>query len=201
MRIYPLNESIIDNNIDISNEVICSICIENITNNNILLPCNHTFHITCILKWATFQISRKRETTCPLCKDVYEFSILAKKIVAYHIQTIKDIINQLKFVLEKGQLSRLGRRRITKLKNNYNKVLIILETEKIPLSSSFLYGEIVPLPNDIITLIAQIKLELEKHDKYNQQLSKKKYYLCKIKFDRFKNLNKFKNFYNLYFKI
>ena len=43
--------------------MICSICLDDITNNNItiLKECNHTFHKECIDKW-------KHHNTCPYCR-------------------------------------------------------------------------------------------------------------------------------------
>ena len=37
-------------------EDLCSICIENIIDNNISLPCEHIFHIACILRYEPFEL-------------------------------------------------------------------------------------------------------------------------------------------------
>jgi hypothetical protein len=44
----------------------CSICFENINNNNVkYLPCFHSFHSSCINKW----IDKKKNPKCPLCRS------------------------------------------------------------------------------------------------------------------------------------
>jgi hypothetical protein len=49
------------NNVD----EICSICLDNINNNNIsITKCNHKFHLTCL--FTSLNISNK----CPLCREV-----------------------------------------------------------------------------------------------------------------------------------
>jgi hypothetical protein len=40
----------------------CSICLENIENDSIVLSCNHSFHKTCIENWFL------RDRTCPMCR-------------------------------------------------------------------------------------------------------------------------------------
>ena len=43
----------------------CSICLESNEKDNCFgkLPCNHIFHITCILQWGY-----KNNKTCPICR-------------------------------------------------------------------------------------------------------------------------------------
>ena len=43
----------------------CSICLESNEKDNCFgkLPCNHIFHITCILQWVY-----KNNKTCPICR-------------------------------------------------------------------------------------------------------------------------------------
>ena len=48
----------------IINENECSICLENISSNQILLNCNHTFHKQCIDKWFL------TNTNCPNCRTI-----------------------------------------------------------------------------------------------------------------------------------
>jgi len=44
----------------------CSICFENINNNNVkYLPCFHSFHSSCINKW----VDKKKNPKCPLCRS------------------------------------------------------------------------------------------------------------------------------------
>tara|TARA_Y100000389_G_C17465186_1_gene524856 strand:+ start:2516 stop:2845 length:330 start_codon:yes stop_codon:yes gene_type:complete len=59
------------NNIDYlnsnQNEYECSICLESNEKDNCFgkLPCNHIFHVTCILQWGY-----KKNTTCPICRAI-----------------------------------------------------------------------------------------------------------------------------------
>tara|TARA_X000000368_G_C22927864_1_gene666146 strand:+ start:183 stop:731 length:549 start_codon:yes stop_codon:yes gene_type:complete len=47
------------------NEEKCSICFENIENNEYILPeCDHKFHINCIMTW--FRTGQK---SCPMCRN------------------------------------------------------------------------------------------------------------------------------------
>ena len=48
-----------------SSEEKCSVCLENIDNNEYILPeCTHKFHINCILTWF-----RAGHNCCPLCRN------------------------------------------------------------------------------------------------------------------------------------
>ena len=58
------SELIIYNSVDISDEVMCSICRVNFVNNDIIrkLQCGHLFHHNCVDNWF------KNHTTCPVCR-------------------------------------------------------------------------------------------------------------------------------------
>jgi hypothetical protein len=48
-----------------SNNNLCSICLENLTDNNLsITKCNHKFHLTCLIE--SFKFSNK----CPLCREI-----------------------------------------------------------------------------------------------------------------------------------
>lgn len=51
----------------------CSICLSNNKNNNIILSCNHAFHINCLTPWLS-----KGHYTCPLCRKEILPEILNK---------------------------------------------------------------------------------------------------------------------------
>ena len=44
----------------------CSICQDLIDNDNITIPCGHSFHINCLLEWCR---RHNMATTCPLCRE------------------------------------------------------------------------------------------------------------------------------------
>ena len=43
---------------------VCSICLENSTQNVVRLACSHDFHMYCIMPW--YEI----EMTCPICRNI-----------------------------------------------------------------------------------------------------------------------------------
>lgn len=43
----------------------CSICLNNIKYDKIILPCNHSFHYICIIIWL------KENPICPICRQEY----------------------------------------------------------------------------------------------------------------------------------
>ena len=48
-----------------TNNDICSICLDNFSNNNIsITKCNHKFHLTCLFN--SLNVSNK----CPLCREI-----------------------------------------------------------------------------------------------------------------------------------
>ena len=50
----------------LENNDVCSICLEDFTENITILPkCNHKFHKNCITDWF------KNKMICPLCKTSY----------------------------------------------------------------------------------------------------------------------------------
>lgn len=50
---------------------ICSVCLDEYESGDkmTILPCKHSFHTDCIVKWLT-----ERQPTCPLCKTVVVFN-------------------------------------------------------------------------------------------------------------------------------
>jgi hypothetical protein len=53
----------------LSQELLCSICLINIENDNelIQLRCSHFFHCTCIDEW--LQSKKFMSNQCPICRD------------------------------------------------------------------------------------------------------------------------------------
>ena len=142
-------------------EDLCSICIENIIDNNISLPCEHIFHIACILRWASVQITNKLFTTCPFCKVHYNFPVLAKKIMTEYIKELYELIEQLNFLLKEGELNIINHRRVKKIRKDYKKYVVILENIKRPANSRLLYIKVRQIPSDIKLLIKKTKENIQ----------------------------------------
>lgn len=89
----------------------CPICLEDISDNSYTLECNHKYHTECIVKWF-----RNNNNTCPLCKDVQDYSNLSYWT---KIQTIQEI-------------KKLGRRKTCPdgIKKILNKIKKVKEEEK-----------------------------------------------------------------------
>ena len=117
-----------DNEIDYDN--LCIICLENIMHKQISLPCNHIYHIPCIIKWACHQRKETRTTRCPICKVQYNFKELTKKIFSIYTTNTHLIINKLDLLLTKGNIYRSQKIRIIKLKKEYNNTLNLLKKYK-----------------------------------------------------------------------
>lgn len=62
---------------DAVQKTFCTICQENIENNQMQLSCSHTFHIDCIDSWFNEQY------WCPLCRKAPEMSWLQKILALF----------------------------------------------------------------------------------------------------------------------
>ena len=60
-----ISDDISSMELDISQNNFCIICFTNYTCNSVSLPCNHTFHIYCIIKWSIIQRERGVPVSCP----------------------------------------------------------------------------------------------------------------------------------------
>ncbi|XP_057447579.1 uncharacterized protein LOC130739328 [Lotus japonicus] len=74
----------------ISNEWSCVICFEDFSSTLGVLPCEHTFCLTCIQKWAHQRISMGKISTCPLCKASFAWY----KIVEHAATADKELNSQ-----------------------------------------------------------------------------------------------------------
>ncbi|XP_014608626.1 PREDICTED: RING finger protein 44-like [Polistes canadensis] len=50
---------------------ICIICIQELSDQRKMLPCNHSFHEKCINTWR-LQGPTGSRNTCPICRKIYE---------------------------------------------------------------------------------------------------------------------------------
>ena len=202
MRVHPINENIdivgpviqvnqsgnseedmiteTDSDVDYDN--LCIICLENFMHKQISLPCNHIFHIPCIIKWGHHQIKEKRTTRCPICKIAYDFKEFTNKIFLIYINTINSIINKLDLLLTKGNISRQQKLHIIKQKKEYKDVLNLFKNVKNFSISKLLIYEIQPLPENIACLVHRTELQIAiAKDEYTDNLLPPKHFLNRYK--------------------
>lgn len=55
---------------EINEEIMCSICLEEVLTDYVRLPCGHSFHRSCIIKW------KKKKPQCPNCRSVQYYHCL-----------------------------------------------------------------------------------------------------------------------------
>lgn len=60
----PVDPTVIEEleRIDVTDNSMCPVCFETMATGCINLPCTHTFHESCIVRWLT------RHSTCPVCR-------------------------------------------------------------------------------------------------------------------------------------
>jgi len=157
-EINEINKSI-RSNLDTKFNNICAICLDSISNesNNILLPCNHIFHISCIMNWIDTQLSKNYTPSCPLCKNKYNFSQFIQRIIQNYIIKIEIIITKLDFLLYNAILLKSQKKYIQSLKSAYSKTKIQIKKAINPKYFSLLKQEI-DLPDNIIQLIHETEI-------------------------------------------
>ena len=57
---------------EINQEIICSICLEEVLTEYLWLPCGHCFHRGCIVEW------KKKKPKCPNCRSVQHYHCILK---------------------------------------------------------------------------------------------------------------------------
>jgi hypothetical protein len=172
-EVYTTRTTEISNSESYNN--LCAICIENINNNNnnnICLPCGHIFHISCILKWALVQKNRDMDTSCPFCKNIYNISMIIKKIRFQYINNLFKLIDQLNFLIKKGNINLYTRYRIYKLKNIYKQFIIIIKNDESLTKLPILSPNFISLPLDLIKLVSETETKL-RNKTLNTNISKK----------------------------
>lgn len=64
----------IDSNLRKINISKCSICLQDMNNNQFWIPCAHSYHEECIHEWEKKCKANKKPNTCPLCNHIYAYS-------------------------------------------------------------------------------------------------------------------------------
>ena len=75
--------------------ICCSVCLDDIISNKLVLSCGHTFHTNCIFKW--FCINNK----CPLCCGIIKNTSLEKMKLKALVDDFDKEFNANKHILIK----------------------------------------------------------------------------------------------------
>lgn len=153
-------KSISETNYDSNN--FCIICFNNYTINDITLPCKHTFHIYCIMKWSSIQHEKNISVCCPICKREYNFLQFIKNTRNKYIKEINIIIDQLDYILLYSNISKSLKSEIIKLRNKYYRTIRKIRIIKDPINNLFLKSEIQPLSSNIIELLNNTKVSQQR---------------------------------------
>ena len=156
----PEEDMITESDSEIDYDNLCIICLENFMHMQISLPCNHIFHISCIIKWVYYQTREKQTTRCPICKIPYDFKEFANKIFVIYITCINASINKLDLLLIAGTISRSQKKYIIKLKKEYKDALNLFKNINDSSIPGLLQYEIMPLPEDVINLVHRTELQI-----------------------------------------
>lgn len=146
-----------DNNI-VDYDNMCVVCLEsNEKKRNITLPCDHTFHAYCIIKWLSVQRRNDNTPCCPVCKQTCEYENLVEDIVSANFSEVEDIIKKLDCIDKYCSRQQLREYGILRLKRNYMKLRSILTDlkrngVKDPINCDYIYISVVPLPEMVIKL-------------------------------------------------
>lgn len=209
MHIYPTNKIYLDydlsnrssrsslNTIDLDDD-ICSICLDSIYD-NISLPCNHIFHISCIINWINTQLNKNYIPSCPLCKNEYNLSQFIQKIIQNYIIQIEVIIAKLDFLLYNAILSKSQKNYILTLKRTYSKSKIQIR-KAIDQKYFYLLKQKIYLPDDIILLISDTETKLianikNKIENQNDKITLQMVGYIRKPFIQLKYLNKYFRLY------
>lgn len=87
-------------------DVVCSICFENISNNQYTSKCGHCFCKECIFKWLASKYYNKSSRTCPLCRSNIEEDIVAFKFEicesCFDISNSEDFLDKLSLYIHQN---------------------------------------------------------------------------------------------------
>ena len=149
-------------------EYECCICLENIADNAIILPCNHIFHVYCIIHWTITRIKNDTYHFCPFCKSKYNYKALISDIISELREKINTNQKNLDLISKNCILDKYEKERILNYKKEYNKKLILVNTHNTETAKLQLLLEIriMPLPNDLI-LLSKILFRTKKQEDFN----------------------------------
>jgi len=183
-----LSQETANNNDDVIDyENLCNICLENIHIKKISLSCEHRYHIPCIIKWFNLQLTNNRNPSCPYCKQLCDFENLVKTRISTNLIEVKNIVDQLDFLVKNCKPAILREYHIISLRRNYIKLKSSL-TElhekgvKEPTNCPYIYISKISLSINILQLITAIEvrknreaiLKLPKNNRYLKQYIIKK---------------------------
>ena len=57
-----------------ANEVLCSICLEDIKEDKFVTDCSHIFHKKCMLEWI-LQVDNDKKQVCPYCRTELNYTL------------------------------------------------------------------------------------------------------------------------------
>lgn len=140
---------------------LCVVCLEsNKKRKNITLPCNHTYHAYCIIKWLLHQDTNKQTPCCPFCKQTCDGNKLINDIISTNLVTIENILKKLEYISKYCSRRQQRANNIYTLKRKYtklNSIFIDLQHKEIkdPLACRWIYITITPLMENVIKLISE----------------------------------------------
>ena len=163
------NTSNISQNDDTDYDNLCVICVENISCREMVLSCNHKFHIICITKWFNRCKKNVYPSICPICKHICNHKIFIKNVIKYNINYLNLQIKDLNFSKKYLKNSVIYKFKIHRLKTYYLQQL--KKYTCISIQPELLEIPILTIPLELQQLIINKKREF---DEINS-LSPKKY--------------------------
>ena len=85
--IKKISNNWVENNEIEYNNKECIICLENINQNDLTLPCMHRFHKECVKKWH----NESKNLWCPVCKYPFKEKLIADDV--NNIRYNENVIN------------------------------------------------------------------------------------------------------------
>ena len=152
----------------------CCVCLENINDNEIVLPCAHIFHIYCIIKWTIVRLKNNTYQCCPFCKYRYDYKALIITILSELREKIQTKLDDLELIIQNCDLDKYEKMRILKFQNDYNKMIYLFNTNNSDIARLQLLLKFreISLPNDIMDMILLQKMN------HKEPLKKNDFTIC-----------------------